>query len=95
MLGDRVWVLPVEGLDELAGAVEMATEPVVPLAGRGPHRRRFRGHLTLARGRQRSSFTGLPSPELTYEWAVRDFGLIQSELRAEGAQHRVLRRWDL
>lgn len=92
-LGGRMWVLPVEGLGALAAAVESATASVVPTARH--ERRRFRGHLTLARVRQPSSFDGLAQPELACSWAVPDFGLVKSDLLPTGARHEVLDRWPL
>jgi 2'-5' RNA ligase len=48
--GGRVLQLPAAGLDDLAGAVLHATDPLVPEGLRGE---RFRGHLTLGRSKGR------------------------------------------
>ena len=46
-LGREVLALPVEGLADLAAAVDTAFAGI----GRAPGQREFRGHLTLARGK--------------------------------------------
>ncbi len=95
-LGDRVWVLPVSGLDGLAAAVVAATGPVVPLGA--PDRRRFQGHLTLARARRPgglASLGALPWPDLGGPWPVGQITLVTSLLRSEGARYRIETRWRL
>jgi 2'-5' RNA ligase len=90
-LNERVWVLPVEGLDGLAGAVQEATREVVPVTGR----RRFRGHVTLARARQPESLARLPAAEVRGDWTVDAFTLVCSELHPHGARYEVMARWPL
>ena len=81
-LSPYVWVLPVDGLASLAARL-------------GPDERGFRGHITLARGKHRHSFDGLPAPELVESWSVDEFCLVKSDLRPEGARYQVLDRWRL
>jgi 2'-5' RNA ligase len=90
-LSGHVWVLPVEGLSELAGRVEAATAAAVPVA----EARRFRGHLTLARSRRPGGFVSLPAPEVGGVWQVRELTLVGSQLAADGAVYTVIRRWPL
>ena len=95
-LGDRVWVLPVTGLDNLATAVATATSQVVAPAG--PDRRRFRGHLTLARARRPGGLSGLGAlawPDLSDTWPVREITLVSSLLHRGGARYRIEGRLEL
>ncbi len=95
-LGDRVWVLPVTGLDGLAAAVVAATRSVVPLGP--PDRRRFEGHLTLARSRRPGGLAGLgalPWPDLGGPWPVGEITLVASLLHSDGARYRIESRWPL
>jgi 2'-5' RNA ligase len=75
LLGRGVLMLPVEGLEELAGAVAEATGPV----GRPPEDRPFRGHVTLgrwrARGRGRSALVG---SEVAASFPVEELHLVRS-----------------
>ena len=84
--GRSAIVLPVDGLDSLAGAVHQAVG-VVP-------DRPFAGHLTIARAEHRSSrrlVTAPPefvdSPARTFE--VTEIEVVRSELGAHGARHTV------
>lgn len=81
-LSNRVWVLPVAGLDGLAQAVGSDTRP-------------FRGHLTLARARRPGALRGLPAPPIAITWAVDHIVAMRSELRPTGAVHTELGRWNL
>ncbi len=90
-LGDRVWVLPVNGLDGLAAAVQEATRELVPVTGR----RRFRGHVTLARARRPGSLAGLPSADVGGDWIVDEMTLVCSHLHPHGARYEVIGEWPL
>lgn len=90
-LGPSVWVLPVEGLAELAVAVGEATESI----GEPRADRPFHGHLTLARARQPAARRGLPTPELAASWAVSELTLVRSNLHPDGARYEVVGRWSL
>jgi RNA 2',3'-cyclic 3'-phosphodiesterase len=90
-LGDRVWVLPVNGLDGLATAVQEATRELVPVTGRRP----FRGHVTLARARRPGSFSGLPLAEVGGAWIVDTLTLVGSHLHPDGARYEVIGTWAL
>jgi len=86
-LAQRVWVLPVSGLDRLAAAVVDATAYLAP-----PEGRPFRGHLTLARARQPVALPGLASPVLSspIEWEVTEIAVVRSELGRHGARHTMI-----
>jgi 2'-5' RNA ligase len=90
-LGTGVWVLPVEGLEPLARAVIRATRRI----GSPPERRRFSGHLTLARSRTRRLPPGLPAPELGGSWRVDELTLVCSQLNQGGARYEVVGTWPL
>jgi 2'-5' RNA ligase len=83
-LGRSVLVLPVNGLDEVAGAVQRATAHL----GRPPERRPFRGHLTLAR----ATNGALPKPsfELSASWRVEEVALVESHTHPAGAVYDTL-----
>ncbi|HWE70481.1 MAG TPA: RNA 2',3'-cyclic phosphodiesterase [Acidimicrobiales bacterium] len=90
--GDRVLQIPVEGLDELAGAVRLATLAAVPDAGdREPA---FQGHLTVARsnGRrdgasERHSLAGIP---FAGAFEVSSLDLVASRLTDDGPRYSPL-----
>ncbi len=86
-----VWVLPVAGLDHLAGTVGAATSDV----GQPPSHRSYRGHLTLARARHRSLFRGLPQTDVAGAWAVTEMTLVRSHLGSQGARYDIVGRWPL
>jgi len=90
-LGDRVWVLPVDGLDGLAAGVLEATRERVPVTGR----RRFRGHVTLARARRPGSLAGLPPAEVGGAWTVDTITLVCSHLHPDGARYEIIGTWPL
>jgi 2'-5' RNA ligase len=92
-LGPTAIVLPVEGLDELAGAVGRA---FAGLPGQERHEGRgFTGHLTLGRlrrtGRWPEGGVG-PLPEAV-SWPVASVALVESHLAAGSpARYEVLAR---
>jgi RNA 2',3'-cyclic 3'-phosphodiesterase len=90
-LNDRVWALPVGGLEGLATAVQEATCELVPVTGK----QRFRGHVTLARARRPGSLAGLPAAEVGGDWTVDTMTLVSSQLHPHGARYEVVARWAL
>ncbi len=88
-LNKRVIHLPVAGLERIATTVETATAAF----GEPPPRRRFHGHLTLARtkgGRVETS-----SLHLERTWAVAEVELLRSHLGRDGARYETLERFAL
>jgi 2'-5' RNA ligase len=84
--GHRVVHIPVTGLDEVAAAVRVALP--------GDDDRPFRGHLTLARARERpgvdlSSVVGVP---LDASFLVDEVTLVASRLGRGPAQYEVVDR---
>lgn len=107
-LGPSAIVVPVEGLDELAGAVRSATDPepseVLDHAdGRSGSRsssdgRVVRGHLTLGRFRgrpRRGASTSVLGAPVDAAFDVREIELVDSELGVNGATHRIVGTWSL
>jgi 2'-5' RNA ligase len=95
--GDRVLQIPVEGLDELAGAVRVATLPVVPEAGdRAPA---FRGHLTVARSKGRrdgaAERRALAGISFDAAFDAGSFDLVASRLTDEGPRYTPLASFTL
>lgn len=86
-----VWVLPVAGLDHLAGAIEGATRDV----GQPPPHRPYRGHLTLARARRPNLLRDLPEGAVAAVWTVTDVTLVRSHLGSGGARYDVIGEWAL
>ncbi len=76
--GRRVLHVPVSGLDALAAATVAATAGV----GQPPDRRRFAGHITLARARDRRGVDLRPLAGVAVggRWAVRELTLVASQL---------------
>jgi RNA 2',3'-cyclic 3'-phosphodiesterase len=93
-LGAGIWVLPVDGLQGLAGAVGEATATI----GQPPPARRFRGHLTLARTRHPQALRELSVGDadvVDESWEVPEITLVHSTLRPDGARYEVVGRWAL
>lgn len=89
VLGDRSLVLPAAGADELAAVVRRATRDV----GERPPRRRFDGHVTLARLRRRARLDGLVGRRVDAAFTADEVALVESHLRPSGAVYRTLRTW--
>jgi 2'-5' RNA ligase len=89
-LGDSVVMVPVDGLNALAGAVVDVTADV----GKPPPRRRFHGHVTIARLRDgaRCDLVGTP---ISAGFEVTEVLLVRSTLHPAGARYDVVRRWSL
>lgn len=83
-LGDRVVMVPVVGLEDLAAQVRRCTQGI----GRPPEHP-FRGHLTLARARSRAVGPPLGEP-LSARWVPEEVEVVSSITGAHGAQHRVI-----
>lgn len=89
LLFERMLAVPVEGVADLAATVEGATGQL----GSEPPRRRFVGHLTVARVKR-----GAPMPKalgalVRAEWPITEVALVQSRLRSGGAQYETIGRW--
>ncbi len=89
-LGRRVLALPADGLDELAAEVRARTETI----GQAPGRRKFTGHLTLARTRRRLP-GALVSQPFGAQFKATELWLVSSQLHSDGARYTKLSNWPL
>jgi 2'-5' RNA ligase len=89
VVGERALVVPVAGLDGLASAVVAATARV----GDPPPRRRFVGHLTLARLQPRAPMPEVLGTIVHAEMPVAEVALVRSRLAADHAHYETLATW--
>lgn len=87
-LGGSVVCVPVDGLDGLAASVTGL------VGGGGRQSRPFRGHLTLARLRDRARCP-LIGEAVCASWLVDEVALVRSTLDRHGATYDVLARFPL
>lgn len=80
---------PPAGLLELAAILETQLK----VAGFRTEERPFAAHVTLLRNANCAA--GTPDDSLHIEWMVRDFVLVESEQKPEGASYRIIGRWPL
>ena len=90
LLGERVVMVPVDGVNPLAESVAKAFEGVGEDQGDRP----FLAHLTLARLkghplRHPESISVLGHP-IDVSWPVDEIVLVKSELTPDGAEHSVV-----
>lgn len=90
-LGRDVIMVPVAGLDAVAGAVVARTAAL----GRPPEHRRFRGHITLARLRGRPPDGDLVGVAVEARFAVTEVTLVASHLGHGPAHYEILARQPL
>jgi 2'-5' RNA ligase len=87
LLGRGVVMVPVAGLDEVAGAVVRATAAL----GEAPDQRPFRGHITLARLRSRARLAaGAVGAPLAGGWTGGSVTVVRSHLGPDGARYERL-----
>jgi len=90
VLQERALVVPVGGVDELAAAVEEATGRIGQ-----PARKRFHGHLTIARVKPHVPMPRVLGAMVQAEWDVAEVALVQSRLDPAGARYATLATWPL
>lgn len=83
-LGDRQIVVPVDGADRLAAEVRTATATIGVA-----DRRRFRGHVTVARTKPGAA-SELPGTSITGGFTIDSVSLVASELTPDGAVYSTL-----
>lgn len=91
LLGEKMLMLPAAGVDELAASVVGATRAL----GTDPVRRRFVGHLTLARLKRRANMPRVLGELFTAEWDVDSIALVESTLRPDGVRYATLAEYAL
>jgi 2'-5' RNA ligase len=84
------------------GALVTGLQTGLSGCGYAPETRPFHVHVTLARHVRRDPFPGLRRsrrehavPMPSQDWQVREFSLVESDTRPEGARYSVRRTWAL
>jgi RNA 2',3'-cyclic 3'-phosphodiesterase len=90
VLNGRAVVIPVAGLDELARSVERATKHLGE-----PPRKRFVGHLTLARWARGARMPEVLGAPFADEFTVSEIALVLSRLEPTGARYETVATWSL
>jgi len=90
VLAERALVVPVTGLDALAGTVTRHTKHL----GRPP-RKRFAGHITVARVTARAAMPRALGTLVSAELDVDEVALVQSRLDPRGARYETIHTWPL
>ncbi len=88
VMNDRALVVPVSGVDGLATAVVAATGHLGE-----PARKRFAGHLTLAKVKPHAPMPRALGAHVLAEWQVEEVALVQSRLDPAGARYDTLATW--
>ncbi len=88
LLGGRALVVPASGLDDVARAVTERTR------GLGePPRKRFTGHLTLARLKPYAAMPHAMGAMFRATFALDEIALVQSRLHPDGARYDTFATW--
>lgn len=90
VVGERALVLPAHGLDALAAAVAAQTAAIGE-----PPRKRFVGHLTIARVKPHAHMPHALGAYLETGFDVDEIALVQSRLHPDGARYETLAGWPL
>jgi 2'-5' RNA ligase len=89
VLKEHTIIVPVHGVDELALVVAGATGEL----GTERPRKRFSGHLSLARLKRRARIPDVIGSPFVAEQQVDTIGLVASTLRPDGARYETLATW--
>jgi 2'-5' RNA ligase len=89
VLAERALVVPVGGLDALAAEVATRTRSV----GDAPPRRRYTGHLTVARLKRHARMPHAMGLPLQVAFDVDEVALVQSRLDPAGARYQTIHTW--
>jgi 2'-5' RNA ligase len=89
LLGKHSVIIPVTGIEQLATEVSAATRGV----GSAPERRRYVGHLTLARMRKNATPPRLTGSPFDHSFDVDEVALVSSRLRQTGAEYETIATW--
>jgi 2'-5' RNA ligase len=88
VIAERALVVPVDGLGELADDVIERTSHIGD-----PPRKRFIGHLTLARVKSNVPMPRALGALFSAEFDVEEIALVQSRLDPKGAQYETIETW--
>ncbi len=89
LLGEHSLVIPVDGLDDLADVVRRSTARLLDR----PDRRRFFGHLTVAKLRRRARPRRSAGLRIETRFDVHEVALVHSTLHPDGAMYETLATW--
>jgi 2'-5' RNA ligase len=90
LLAERALVLPATGLDDIAAEVAERTAHLGE-----PSRKRFVGHLTLARVKPYAQMPRVLGSMLDTEFLADEVALVQSRLDPAGARYETIDTWPL
>jgi 2'-5' RNA ligase len=90
VLAERALVLPATGLDDIAAEVVERTAHLGE-----PPRKRFIGHLTLARVKPYAQMPRVLGSMLDTEFVAHEIALVQSRLDPAGARYETIDTWPL
>lgn len=89
LLGDRTLVLPMSGVDDLAEVADRALRGV----GSAPDRRRYFGHLTVARLRRNARPARSLGRLFDGRFEITEVALVASTLTDAGAVYETIETW--
>jgi 2'-5' RNA ligase len=89
VIDERALMVPVSGLEALAAEVAERTRRI----GSEPPRKRFVGHLTLARVKSRTAMPATLGELFHASFDVPEIALVQSRLHPQGARYETLQTW--
>ena len=88
VIAERALVVPVDGLNVLAGQVIDRTKGIGE-----PPRKRFVGHLTLARVKSHVPMPRLLGSMVSAEFDVDEIALVQSRRGPDGVRYETIGTW--
>jgi 2'-5' RNA ligase len=88
VIGERALVVPVRGLEDLAATVTERTNHI----GESP-RKRFVGHLTIARVKSHVPMPRALGSLVSEEFDVEEIALVQSRLEPQGSRYETIETW--
>ncbi len=88
VFAERTLVVPVTGVDDLAAEVVTHTDQL----GDRP-RKRFAGHLTLARLKPHAPMPRILGALFRAEFEVEEIALVRSTLDPDGARYETIHSW--
>jgi 2'-5' RNA ligase len=89
LLGERSLITPVAGVDELAAVVQRAVRGL----GTERERKRFQGHVTVARLARRARPSRSAGRAFAASFDVEEVALVESTLRDTGAVYETVGTW--
>lgn len=90
VFAQRALIVPVSGVDELAATVVEHTKGIGE-----PPRKRFAGHLTLARVKAHVPMPRVLGALVDAEFEATEIALIQSRLDPGGARYETIESWPI